>query len=85
MSLDSKLLPCHSLFFGEGRGRGKRHVQGGLYLIVCYLMFKCFYLTRESEEERREKGSEKGERGKRERQRERGKREYVCEREREIA
>ena len=84
MSLDSKLLPCHSLFFGKGVVRGReRHVQGGLYLIVCYLMFKCFYSTRESEKERREKGSEKGERGKRERQRERGKRVCVCVKERE--
>ena len=62
-------------------------MQGGLYLIVCYLMFKCFYSTRESEKERGEKKGARKEREEKERETEEKRKERVCvkEREREIA
>jgi len=72
-------------FWGKGVVRGReRHVQGGLYLIVCYLMVKCFYSTRESEKERGEKRGARKERE--EKERDRGKEERdVWKKEREIA
>ena len=74
-----------AFFLGEGRGRGKRHVQGGLYWFDCLLSYVQVFLfnKREREGEERKRERERRERKKRETEGKRKGRVCVWKKERE--